>query len=263
MLKRGSLSIRKSCGQQVLQYDVYEFSKKELFTSCLVIGAVLTGISLLFYQSMWAVFPLLPLAVILWKEIKERKIRARKKELSLQFKDCIQSVAANMKAGCSVENAFQESKKDIILLYGQDCDMAKELEYIHQGIKNNICLEELLLSLGNRSGISDIKEFGEIFAIAKRNGGNMTDILHRTSEIIIKKIEIDREISILISAKQMEQQIMNIIPFAIILYISFTSPGFFDVLYHNLLGISIMTACLLVYLLAYRISSKIIHICVE
>jgi len=121
----------------------------------------------------------------------------------------------------------------------------------------------LLLSLGERSGITDIREFGNVFAIAKRNGGNMTDILMRTSTVIGKKMEIDREIQVLISAKRMEQQIMNMVPFAIIVYISFTSPGFFDVLYHNALGVGIMTVCLVVYFIAYHISSRIIEISVD
>ena len=76
-------------------------------------------------------------------------------------------------------------------------------------------------------------------------------------------MEIDREIEVLISAKRMEQQIMNLVPFAIIIYISFTAPGFFDVLYHNVLGVSIMTICLLVYFVAYRLSAKIVDISVD
>lgn len=91
----------------------------------------------------------------------------------------------------------------------------------------------------------------------------MTDILMRTSKVIGKKMEIDKEIQVLISAKQMEQRIMNIVPFVIILYISITSPGFFDVLYHNLMGVTVMTICLAVYFAAYELSSKIVDIRVD
>ena len=175
----------------------------------------------------------------------------------------MQSVCANLKAGYSVENAFRESLSDIRLLYGEQCCMAAELTYIVQGLANHVSLEELLLSLGERSKVSDIREFGEVFAIAKRNGGNMTDTIMKTAFVIGRKMEIDREIEVLLSAKRMEQQIMNVVPFAIILYISFTSPGFFDVLYHNAAGVCIMTVCLLVYFVAYRLSAKIMDISVE
>lgn len=255
--------MKKNCGPQVLQYDTYSFSFGEIVSTCCIGVFLVVFLAVLFYRSLLAVLFLSPLGIWVWRERKAKKIQKRKKELSLQFKDCIQSVCANLKAGYSVENAFRESLSDIRLLYGDTCYMAVELSYLVQGMANNVNLEELLLSLGKRSGVTDIREFGDVFAIAKRNGGNMTDILMKTSMVIGRKMEIDREIEVLISAKRMEQQIMNLVPFAIIIYISFTSPGFFDVLYHNLSGVCIMTVCLLVYFAAYRLSSKIVDISLD
>lgn len=255
--------MKKNFTQRELEYDKYVFSVSEAVVTLLFAAFVELLFSVIFYRSLIAVLFLLPLGIGVWKNEKKKKISKRKRELSAQFRDCIQSVGANLKAGYSVENAFRESITDIKLLYGENSYMAIELVHIIQGMVNNINLEELLLSLGRRSGITDIKEFGEVFAIAKRNGGNMTEILMKTSSVISRKIEIDREIQVLISAKRLEQQIMNLIPFAIIIYISLTSPGFFDVLYHNTLGVCIMTVCLLVYLVAYRISTKIVDICTD
>ena len=255
--------MKKNCKPQVLQYDKYSFSMGEVLSTCCISAFLVVFLAVLFYRSLVAVMLLSPLGILVWRERKRKKIQSRKKDLSLQFKDCIQSVCANLKAGYSVENAFRESLSDIRLLYGDECCMAAEVSVIVQGLANNVSLEELLLSLGKRSGVTDIREFGDVFAIAKRNGGNMTEILMRTSSVIGRKMEIDREIEVLISAKRMEQQIMNLVPFAIIIYISFTSPGFFDVLYHNVLGVSIMTICLLVYFVAYRLSAKIVDISVD
>lgn len=255
--------MKASCRRQELIYDEYCFNVLEMVSAILLAAGVVLFLSLLFYRSLWAMIFLSPIGILVWKDQKKKKSDKRKKELIIQFRDCIRSVGANMKAGYSVENAFKESLTDIKLLYGEQSYMAQELVYMIQGIHNNISLEELLLSLGRRSGIADIREFAEVFAIAKRSGGNMTDILVRTSDIMGRKLDIDGEIQILISAKKLEQQIMNIVPFAIIIYISVTSPGFFDVLYHNALGVIIMSICLLVYLLAYRISTNIINISVN
>lgn len=255
--------MKKNCRRQELEYDKYTFSPGEVILSCVLIVLILVFIAILFYRNLIAVIFLSPISVFIWREIKDRKIQKRKKELSIQFKDCIQAVCTNLKAGYSVENAFRESLTELRLLYGEKSYMGAEVFYMIQGLANNVSLEELLLSLGERSGVTDIREFGEVFAIAKRNGGNMTEVLVRTSAIIGQKMEIDREIQVVISAKKMEQQIMNLVPFAIIIYISITSPGFFDVLYHNVLGICIMTICLLVYFAAYCLSSKIINICAK
>lgn len=64
----------------------------------------------------------------------------------------------------------------------------------------------------------------------------------------------------MISAKKMEQKIMNLVPFLIIFYIGTTSKGFFDVLYHNLVGVVVMTVCLVFYGAAWRFSKKIVEI---
>ena len=44
------------------------------------------------------------------------------------------------------------------------------------------------------------------------------------------------------------------------LYMTITSPGFFDVLYHNAMGVLIMTGCLILYVVACFIADKILKI---
>ena len=88
----------------------------------------------------------------------------------------------------------------------------------------------------------------------------MPDILAKTASVIEQKMETDREIQLMVSAKKMEQKIMNAVPFLIMFYVSSTSKGFFDVLYHNLAGIVIMTVCLGFYGAAYRLSRRIVEI---
>lgn len=178
----------------------------------------------------------------------------------MQFKDLLLSVSANQKAGYSVENAFRESYRDIEMLYGADSPICREVRHITVGLENNVVLEKLLYSLGQRSHQPDIMQFADVFMIAKRSGGNMTDILAKTAAVIEQKIETDKEIQLMISAKKLEQKIMNIVPFLIIFYVGTTSKGFFDVLYHNLIGIVIMTVCLGFYGAAYFLSKRIVDI---
>ena len=64
----------------------------------------------------------------------------------------------------------------------------------------------------------------------------------------------------MLSARRMEQKVMNAVPFGILLYISVTSRGFFDVLYGNLPGILIMTTCLSIYVGSVLLSEKIVNI---
>ena len=216
----------------------------------------------IFYDSWIAVVALLPI-MIPWM-IHQRKL-ARQREcrlVGIQFKDAIASVLTNLKAGYSIENAFREARKDMELLYGKKSLIGGHLDKICKGLKNNIPLEKLLFTFGNESDNPDIQEFAGVFAVAKRSGGNMTDIIGRTIAVISQKIEVEKEIEVLISAKRMEARIMNFVPFFIIFYIELTSRGFFEPLYHNIFGIVLMTICMVVYVAAYLLSEKIVNISV-
>jgi tight adherence protein B len=129
-----------------------------------------------------------------------------------------------------------------------------------RGLENNVVLEKLLYELGVRSRLPDIMQFADVFLIAKRSGGNMTEILEKTAGVIEQKIETDKEVQLMISARKVEQKIMNMVPFLIIFYIGTTSRGFFEVLYHNLIGVAVMTVCLLFYGAAYLLSRRIVEI---
>ena len=58
----------------------------------------------------------------------------------------------------------------------------------------------------------------------------------------------------------MEQVIMSMMPFGIILYMQLTSPGFLQILYGNLFGIITMSVCLGIYFFAYWMGCRIVDI---
>ena len=213
-----------------------------------------------FYRSLWAVLPLLPLAVLFLRRMQERLGKDRREKLALQFRDLILAAAAGLQAGYSVENAFLAAGEDVERLHGTDSLIAGEMRFMRRGIRNNSPLEQLLLDLGRRSGVGDVEDFAEVFSIAKRSGGAVCDMIRRSAAVTGDKIEISGEIRTLLASRKYEQKIMNLIPFLIVAYLQVTSKGFFDVLYGNPAGILIMTACLGVYLAAFLLSGKIVDI---
>lgn len=223
-------------------------------------GIIIAVLAIFFYRSLWAAPFLTPIFLLYCKEKKKEIAFIKRKETQVQFKDAILSVSASQKAGYSIENSFKHAYEDMELLYGKESVICKELYTIVMGLSNNVVLEKLLYNFGKRSGVEDVMEFAEVFAAAKRNGGNMTEIIERSASVIDSKVETEKEIGLLLAARRMEQKIMNAVPFGILLYIGITSRGFFEVLYHNLPGVLIMTGCLFVYIAAVLISRKIVSI---
>ena len=239
-------------------YGKYEWSGREIcYEGCKAVAIVL-GFSWFFYRSIWAV-PFFSILAALFIRCRSRDKRDEaKKQLVLQFQECIRAVAASLQAGYSVENAFMESRADMLMMFGKDSFICRELSWIQRGLVVNITLEQLLGDLGRRSRALEIREFAEVFVIAKRNGGSIPEIIRTSVEVIGRREETEEEIRTQIAARKLEQKVMNIMPFGILIYVESSSPGYFDPLYHNLLGIIIMSGCLCAYLLAWALSERIL-----
>lgn len=176
-----------------------------------------------------------------------------------QFRECILAVGTMLEAGYSVENAFLECEQDMVLMYGEDALICRELRMVRRGLNINVSLEELLADFGERSGCEDAVQFAEVFAIAKRNGGNLAEIIRSSAELIGRKAELKREVDTLLSGKMMEMRIMRLMPFAILAYIGSANPGYFDILYSGLSGRLIMTGCLGAYIGACALGELVIR----
>lgn len=243
-----------------LNYGIYRYTGKELAGYSLLSGLIWALISFCFFYSVIPMC-LCPLFVLIYLKRKKRELcEKRRRELGIQFKDAIMAVAAALKAGYSAESAFAEAAGDMKQLYGEDSMIWRELTNMNRYMKNSGTLEQALYDLSGRSKVEEIRNFAEVFAAAKRSGGDMVAIIGRSVYIIAEKIEVQREIHVLMSAKLLEQKVMNIIPFFIIFYIRCSSPEFLSILYGNSAGATVMAVCLIIYGIAFLLSEKIIHI---
>lgn len=87
----------------------------------------------------------------------------------------------------------------------------------------------------------------------------MAEIIRNSATLIGRRIELRQELRSLLAGKRMELNIMKVMPFGILLYISISTPGYFDPLYHNVFGVAVMTGCLAVYLAAYVMSEAVMR----
>ena len=214
----------------------------------------------LFYKSWWIIIPFIPLCVVLKGIRKNQKEEKRRKELNSQFRDMLCAMAAALRAGYSVENSIYQCRSEMQIIYGSDSMIYTELSFMINQIEMGISSEEIFREFAQRSGIEDIATFSSIFSIAKRTGGNMVEIIGKTSDDIAGRIDTLKEIDVMISAKKLENNIMTLFPAATILYIDITSPGLLAPLYGNIRGVLIMTACLAVYAAAAVFAVRIMNI---
>ena len=187
-------------------------------------------------------------------------IKKRQQLLLLQFREALSVLSSFLSAGYSSENALQSSLPELIHLFGEDALIVREYRLVLKGIEMNRPVEELFADFGRRSGLDDIMNFAEIYIAARRSGGELVRIVSHASDVIRDKLSVKEEILTVNASRRYEQKIMNLLPFFIILYMNFTSPDFFFVLYTTLAGRLVMTGCLAVYVLAVLLAERILQI---
>lgn len=243
-----------------IEYKEYHLSGQEL-AICILQGlCIICIIAWIFYESIYAVILLSPIIPFYIKFCKKDKCRKRKWELKVQFKEGVQAVVSALCAGYSIENAFLQAVEDLKYLYNEDSLIIKEFKNISFQIHLSIPVELALAEFATRSESDDIRSLSDVFSTAKETGGDLIKIMRSTGRIIGDKIEVSREIETMMTAKKFEAKLMSVIPLGIILYLKVSSPGFLDPLFHNVLGVIIMTATLVVYILAFYLIYKIMDI---
>lgn len=241
-------------------YKKYEMSKTQYILSLFKGILIALTIAYLFYENLFYAIIFMPYLHIYMKNSAREIQRKKKQELVNQFKDGMLAVSFSLNVGYSIENSFKEALGELILLYGNKSDIVIQFKTIIYRINVNENIEDILDDFAAKSNSEDIMYFAEVFRYAKRSGGDLISIIRNTANMISEKIEAKNEIETVISGKQMEQKIMSIVPFGIILYLKMSSPEFIEGLYGNAVGIVVMTVCLILYIVSYWLAQRIVRI---
>lgn len=241
-------------------YWQQDISKVEYFKAFLMGAGLISLVSYLFYGTVWCGILLSPYLIRHFRFWERRTIRNRQQEFQIQFKEAIQSMSAALNVGYSVENAMREAWKDLQLLYKKEEPILQEFRYMIRQLEMNLTVEAILKEFAARTGDEEVWTFVTVFSMAKRSGGDMIGIIRNAAYQIGEKIDVKREIETMMAAKRLEFRIMSAVPFAMICYMKMSFPAFVNVLYGNVLGVIIMTICLIIYVIAFEVGRRMVEI---
>lgn len=246
------------CG---LDYAVYYMKPMERLMYLLLAATGLFALGYIFYRSV-LLSALLALFAFFYPPMRTREIiSARRRKLTLQFKDLLYSLSSALGAGSSVERAMSVALKDLEQQYGDpNAYMVQELELIVSKLALGQNIEDLFMDLARRSGIEDIRTFAHIFEISKRTGGNLMQIMRQTSDVISEKIETKQEMDTALAEKKMEQKVLTIAPLALMVILTETTGDFMNVLYTQPAGRVVCTIALALVATGYLWGRKLTNI---
>lgn len=243
-------------------YSVYNLSIKEYILYATMAIAVFAFLGYLFYESIIAAIVLGSLGLLYPRMQKKTLLEKRKDQLNLQFKEAISSLSSSLAAGRSIENAFKEVVMDLYLLYPDpNTYIIKELEIINRRVENGETIENAILDFSIRSDIDDIQNFSDVFITCKRTGGNLVEVIRRTSDIISEKINIQQDVAVMLAQKKFESKIMSVAPIGMILLLKYSARDYMDPMYEwGTPGPIVMTLCLVILAFSYWYGQRIMTI---
>lgn len=189
------------------------------------------------------------------KAIRDKKC----KDLNRQFRDMLDALTTSLGAGKNVSDSFFSVYEDLKIQYDEDAFILKELELVISGINNNIAIEDVLEDFGKRSGNDDIMSFANVFKISYRKGGNIKDVIRNTHSILSDKMEIAEDIETLVTSNKLEQNIMIVMPVALVAIIKLMSPEF-AANFVTPTGIISTTVSIVIFVVAYYIGKVVLDI---
>ena len=173
----------------------------------------------------------------------------------------LQILITYMQTGYSLENAFLSTEKELVNIIGADNYLVLQLNHMNHRVHMNMPIEKSFEIMSQNIDIEESMEFFRDYEYLKKDwSGNYNKNIRRAAEKLEDKITLSQEVETMMAEKKYEMKVMIIMPVVIITYIKLVSTDFAGGLYRNFMGILIMTACLIIYMLMILWANKIVSI---
>lgn len=217
-------------------------------------------ISYILLRSPFGLLLFIPILYFHMKYARKKQAEERVHEFELRYKEMLSSLSGSLRAGHSLENAFQDSEENLALLYGEDDRFIKELSMMNRSIDMRVPVEKVFADFAKRHPYEEVIMMSDIIGFVKRMGGNYIENISRTLEKINDSLSLKEEIKAMTSEKRLELKLMLIMPPGIISYIAISSPEFMSSIYGNAVGFCIVLVCMALYVVAIILGERIIRI---
>ena len=200
-------------------------------------GAPLAGMFLgkLYFDSYLAGAVLSAAFLMLYPYFRKLEEEKARRELLVQFKDLLYSLAASFSVGRNMRQALSESLEFWGNIYGERDPIV--VETMIRGMEEaNETDVKVLKEFAERSGLRDVQDFANVYESCKTTGGDMGRAISRATGVIADRIEMDRELRSMMAAKLSEGRIVGLAPVALVLAMRSFAPEYMVPIYTTVRG---------------------------
>ncbi|MHB1699036.1 MAG: type II secretion system F family protein [Acidobacteriaceae bacterium] len=183
-----------------------------------------------------------------WK--KGRRIH----DFNTALPDAIELMARALRAGHSMSSAVE-------IVAEQSAEpLASEFAIVFQQQKFGIPFRDAILQLGERMPTKDLHFLITAILVQRETGGDLTEILDRTTRVIRERIRIEGEIQTYTAQGRLTGWILGALPVAMLGIINLITPGYSHVLFYDPLGQKLLYAGCALIITGGLIIRKIVNI---
>lgn len=220
----------------------------------MIIGAL---IAWLFFQSpMGLVLVPFCVAVVLVRDKKQQEQTLRETEQAL-FTEYLGFVKEALMVGYSLEQAVGEGRKGMLTTLKKEHFFLQAVTRLERKLQIGTTVEDAFSQWAEEARCEDIREFAEVLFIAKRTGGAVWQVIENTESVIRDKQETMRYIRSVLHSREYEAKVMKCMPFAMLLYLRMFMPDYLAPLYHNPVGVCVMSVVLAAYFVLCVVLDKV------
>jgi tight adherence protein B len=160
----------------------------------------------------------------------------RLKKFNTALPDAIELMARALRAGHSMASSIEVVAEQSVEPLGS------EFAVVFQQQKFGIPFRDAILQLGERIPSKDLHFLITAILVQKETGGDLTEILDRTTHVIRERVRIEGEIRTYTAQGRLTGWILAALPVIMLVIINIMTPGYSKVLFHDPVGQGLLYA---------------------
>ncbi len=161
-------------------------------------------------------------------------LRRRRNKRLRQFEEALPDAADLMgralRAGHSVQQALE------VIATESKGPLADEFSQLHQEQKFGVPLREALRALALRVPSADLQFLVTAIIVQKETGGDLIEILDRTTQVIRGRLRVEREVKTYTAQGRLTGWILSALPVVLLALTAMITPAYNAVLFHDPTG---------------------------
>lgn len=184
-----------------------------------------------------------------------RMLRSRwRSRLAQQLPDALALWAGLLRAGQSSQQALAQ------VAQRQSAPLGDELRFVLGQLRMGIALDTTFDSLQERSALEDLRLLSTLLATQRELGGNLAESLHRLSELLRGRLQMQARIASLTAQGRMQAVVVGILPLLLLAVLYVMEPAAMQVLHTTWQGWMALAAIALLELVGFLLLRRIVRI---